>query len=273
MLFRSAPQERRGGPWAYVSPSRLNSWLACPLKFKFRYIDGIRTPTTANLFLGKACHSLLEAFYRHRQLGVPLEPGELQRRLLRSWDDLVAEDGMVFESAADEQRLQQQAVELVDAYLAHVSADEPRPLAVETAIEAPLVDPASGKDLGVPLLGVVDLVLDEPSGPLIADFKTSARSAEPLEVTHEIQLTAYAWLFRQAAKRQEGGLEIRSLIKTKVPKIEVYRYPARTDAHFARFFAVVREYLDALDAGRFNYRPGFGCSMCDFRERCLKWQG
>ena len=39
-------------------------------------------------------------------------------------------------------------------------------------------------------------------------------------------------------------------------------------------FAVIHEYLDALDSGRFNYRPGFGCSMCDFRQQhCSKWAG
>jgi hypothetical protein len=41
-------------------------------------------------------------------------------------------------------------------------------------------------------------------------------------------------------------------------------YPARADVHFRRLFSVIREYLDALDAGRFNYRPGFHCGMCDF---------
>jgi len=43
---------------------------------------------------------------------------------------------------------------------------------------------------------------------------------------------------------------------------------------FRRLFAVIREYLDALDSGKFNYRPGFGCSLCDFREGpCRGWQG
>jgi hypothetical protein len=41
-----------------------------------------------------------------------------------------------------------------------------------------------------------------------------------------------------------------------------------------RLFAVVHEYLDALDRGRFNFRPGWGCSMCDFREvHCRRWSG
>jgi putative RecB family exonuclease len=117
-------------------------------------------------------------------------------------------------------------------------------------------------------------VLDDAAGPVIADFKTAARSTEPLEITHEIQLTSYAYLFRRGTEQQESAMEIRSLIKTKMPKVDFHRYPARTDAHFARLFAVVREYLDALDANRFNYRPGFGCGFCDHRDTyCRRWSG
>jgi hypothetical protein len=46
-----------------------------------------------------------------------------------------------------------------------------------------------------------------------------------------------------------------------------------SEAHFHRFFAVTHEYLDALEAGRFNLRPGFGCGMCDFRSQCRTWIG
>ena len=49
---------------------------------------------------------------------------------------------MKFPSAVEEEALQKQAVELVAAYLREVPADETRPLAVEAALEAPLVDPA-----------------------------------------------------------------------------------------------------------------------------------
>ena len=122
-------------------------------------------------------------------------------------------------------------------------------------------------------IGIVDLILDGHEGSTVVDFKTSSRSAEPLEIIHEVQLSSYAFLFRHVEQRQEAGLEIRSLVKTKSPKIEFHRYPARTEAHFRRLFAVVREYLDALDTHRFTYRPGFGCSMCDFQEHCQRWAG
>lgn len=273
LLTRDTQSTGRGGVRSYLSPSRLNCWLGCGLRFRLVYLDGIRQPTTPALFLGKLCHSGLQVHYRHRQLGVTLDAAEVSRRMIESWGRSVDEEGIKFESVADEQALQRQATGLVAAYLKQVPLDEPRPLAVEVAAEAPLVDPSTGEDLGIPLLGIMDLVLDGPTGPVITDFKTTSRSAEPLEIMHEIQLSSYAWLFRQLQGRSEAGLEIRNLIKTKTPKIGVHAYPARTEAHFRRLFSVIREYLDALDSGRFNYRPGFGCGMCDFQNRCRDWSG
>ncbi len=269
-----APPRKTGGVREYISPSRLNCWLSCPLKFKARYIDGIRSPTTPSLFLGKQVHASLEYFYRHKMLGVSLGAEDVAKRMMDGWDRAVAEEKMQFKAEADEMKAKLQTVDLVAAYLTHVPEDEPRPLAVEATMEAPLVDPTTGEDLGIPLLGIVDLVLDGQDGPVVSDFKTAARGGAPAEITHEVQLTSYSYLFRQLDGRKEAGLEIRSLVKTKTPKIEFHWYPAREEVHFRGLFAVIREYLDALDSGRFNFRPGWTCGMCDFRDdRCRSWAG
>jgi hypothetical protein len=273
LLIGDERRKGQGGIWAYVSPSRLSKWLSCPLAFKLQYVDGHRPPTTPSLFLGKVVHAGLQVLYRHRHLGITLDAADVCRRTLESWARLVDEENTRFDSPAEEQALQKQAIDLVTAYLGYAPKDE-KPLAVEAAVEMPLIDPATGENLGIPMLGVMDLILDSQEGPIVADFKTSSRSSEPLEITHEIQLSSYAYLFRQVSDQTEAGLEIRSLIKTKVPKVEFHAYPARTEAHIRRLFAVLREYLDALDSGRFNYRPGFHCGMCDFRDgRCRTWAG
>ena len=274
LLTLDTGQKRASSVWDYISPSRLNCWITCPLRFRLRYIDGIRTPTTAALFLGKRVHAALEHYYRHRMLGIALAPDEIVHQIDETWDAAVAEESMVFESAAADATLRGQAAGLVQTYLEQVDEDESPPLAVEATMEVPLIDPRTGEDLGIPLLGITDLVLQCPDGAEIVDFKTSSRSAPPFEITHEIQLTCYALLFRQTTGREEAGLEIRSLIKTKQPKVEHHRYPRRDDRHFGRLLAVIREYLDALDCGRFNYRPGWGCSMCDFQGTyCREWNG
>src|SRR5208283_5325425 len=169
-----------------------------------------------------------------------LEADDVARRMAESWAMLVDEEKMTFDSTDAERAMREQTVNLVRTYLAQVPTDE-KPLAVEVAAEATLVDPVTGENLGIPLLGILDLVLESDVGPVITDFKTAARSSEPMEITHEIQLSSYAWLYRQIAGQQEGGLEIRSLIKTKVPKCEIHPYPARTEAHFRRLFAVLHE--------------------------------
>lgn len=272
LIQESRPAQ--GGVYSYISPSRLNSWIRCPLSWKLHYIDGLRTPTTPSLFVGQIVHSALEELYRHRMLGLALSEEELERRMLDGWAQAIDESEMKFADSAEEQASQRQAIDLVKAYVRQLPADEPKPLAVEVTLESPLVDPATGEDLGVPLLGVIDLVLGGQEGAQVVDFKTSSKSAMPHEITHEIQLTAYSWLFRQAQGVEEAGLEIRSLVKTKTPKIESHCYAPRSDAHFGRFFALIREYLDCLDRGVFNYRPGFACSMCDHRDRaCRGWCG
>lgn len=256
----------RPNVFEYVSASRLNLWLRCPLAFRLRYIDGIRTKPTASLFLGKAVHHALEYYYRHRQLGVWLTPEDVVAFSERSWELLAAEEQMEFDSALEAAALQQDARTLVTAYLAQVPTDEPRPLLVETSLEAPLIDPFTSEDLGIPLVGIVDLVMPERGGPVICDFKTAAKSNMPHEIMHEVQLTAYSLLFRNVSQTTERGLKIRTLVKTKTPKIDTHRYSTRTEAHFRRFFSLVRAYLDDLHAGRFLYRPGWTCGMCEFRD-------
>jgi hypothetical protein len=102
---------------------------------------------------------------------------------------------------------------------------------VEAAIEAPLVDPQSGEDLGLPLVGIIDLVLPDADGPTITDFKTSACGGEPLEITHEVQLSSYSYLFRHHAAELEGAIEILNLTKTKTPRVERYRYGPREERY------------------------------------------
>ena len=119
-------EKRQGGIWDYISPSRLNCWLSCALKFKVRYIDGIKTPTTPSLFTGKQVHSALEHHYRHRMLGVTLPVDDVLARADETWGQTVAEEEMSFETSAKETAIKQQVANLVQAYLEQVPPNEPK---------------------------------------------------------------------------------------------------------------------------------------------------
>lgn len=274
LVSRESVRETQANIWTYVSPSRLSLWARCPLALKFRYVDGIRSPTSPSLFLGTQVHAGLERYYRHRQIGVTLSADAVCDWMDQTWPTATAEAEMEFSSPEEGQIVKRQADDLVRAYLAQIPEDEPRPLAVETAMEVPLIDPVSGEDLGIPLLGIVDLVLDASGGATIIDFKTAARGGTLAEIQHEIQLTSYSFAYRASTGRHEGSLEIRRLVKTKIPRAEKHSFPTRSIEHFGRLFRLIRCYLDDLDAGRFVYRPSLACSMCDFRDtHCRGWCG
>jgi putative RecB family exonuclease len=250
----------------YISPSRLRLWLKCPLAYKQRYIDGIIPPTPPKLFLGKMVHAGLEFYYLYRQRHVKLFSDVVSEHIKSRWEAMAEADVVSFTSTEEEESLKTQACSLVTAYLDQVPNDDLPPAAVEQRFEAPLVDPRTGEDLGIPLLGIVDLVLSGSEGPILVDFKTAARSSTNLDLTHELQLSCYSYLLRQAVGTKEQAIEIRSLIKTKTPRVESHSFSPRQEVHFDRLFSVVRAYLKALEEQAFHIRPGLECSYCDYRE-------
>jgi putative RecB family exonuclease len=274
LVTRESLQKEESGLLDHVSYSRLALWLSCPLAFKFRYIDGIETPASPALFLGRTVHAGLECHYRHRQLGIPLELSELTQRFRTIWERMATEEQVAFANVEEEGALRQQGTGLVNAYLQQLPAHEPKPLAVEVAIEEPLIDPDTGEDLGIPMVGVIDLVLGGETGPLIVDFKTSSRNQQPAEIAHELQMACYSYLFRRATHEQEVGLEFRHLVKTKVPQVHYHPFQARSKMHFQRLFTVIRAYLDSIHSGKFIYRPNWACATCDYRDSpCAGWCG
>ena len=277
MSFRDGQDEmesQSAGLWDYVSPSRLNLWLKCPLAFRLRYVDGIWTPPSVSQFIGRTVHRALENYYAHRQKSIKLSPVEVSQWLRDQWEEAVDSDGVRFDSSAAAQAARQQSLDLVSAYLAQVPSDEPRPLAIETMLEAALLDPVTGENLGLPLVGVIDLVLPGVEGAVIADFKTTSRGGELLDITHELQLSAYSYLYRRKFPWPEEALEIRNLVKTKQPRVENHRFVRRTQAHYRRLFAIVRAYLDALDSRKYVIRPNHLCAACEFaRSHCAQWVG
>ena len=113
--------------YRYVSPSRLNQWLTCPLAFKFKYVDGIFPPASLGLFLGKQVHDGLNLYYLYRKINVTLACSDVIQHLTENWDEAAQRDRVVFQSLDEEAKLKRQLVELIRAYLAALPPDEPTP--------------------------------------------------------------------------------------------------------------------------------------------------
>ena len=269
--FLNQPQTPEQRVRDYVSASKLNLWLRCPLAFQRRYLDGIKTEMTPSLFFGRVVHDALDGIYRCAMLGEYATANDVPQIVDDAWKRAMQSEPCDFADDALVTKTKNQVLDVVKAYISTIDIPCERPLAVERKFESPLIDPSTGEDCGI-LVGIADLVLDdEENGPVVIDFKTASSSstASRCELSHEIQLTAYSYLIREFFGR-ESSLEIRQLVKKKTPKIITHRYPPRSEEHFARFFGVVREYLDAIDKGSYPPKPSWSCSMCQHSNDCAR---
>lgn len=252
---------------ATVSASRLTLWLQCRLKFMFKYVLGIAKPNTPARHVGSVVHAVLQQWNLARWRRAPLEGEMVEAVFEKAWTSTNEGEEIQWDDEEPEAVAKTAALGLVQMYL----RDTPipvgeRPEAVEVMVEKDLTD------RGLPtLVGVLDLVR---AGGRIVDFKTSGKTpnAEIALHSNDVQLTAYALLYREATERRETALELHHLVKTKSPKLVVVESGPATETQTTRFLRLVESYVRGIESEDYVPSPGFACASCEFFNECRRWR-
>jgi CRISPR/Cas system-associated exonuclease Cas4 (RecB family) len=250
---------------ATVSASRLATWLGCRLKFHFRYVAGLRKPNTPARHIGTVVHAVLQQWNLARWRRKPLDSTMLHVVLDEVWSP-PKDEPIAWDPDEPEAAVKNQALGLVELYLRETPIpDDEKPEAVEVSVEMDLTGHGLPK-----LVGVIDLVR---AGGRIVDFKTTGKtpSVEMALHNNEIQLTAYALLYREATERRESALELHHLVKTKTPKLVVTESGPATGAQIDRFYHLVESYVRGVELEDYVPAPGLQCAACDYFNECRHW--
>jgi putative RecB family exonuclease len=254
----------------YISYSAISTFRSCPLKYKFRYIDGLDADTVlSSLIFGTAIHAVIEAYFQALLIGEPLPDLDALMATYRQCWHANQTEQIQFGSSESAESLQQLAQRMLTKFLAsELVQPEGRIIAIEEELRGELIP-------GVPdLLGRVDLLLETDEHVIIQDFKTarSAWNAEQAEESAE-QLLLYGDLVRRLVPGKELKLRFAVITKTKEPKVQVL--DAEFDAErLERTKAVFRAVWSAIQAGNFYPSPSpMTCSGCGYRSHCTAWGG
>jgi CRISPR/Cas system-associated exonuclease Cas4 (RecB family) len=237
-----------------LSASKLTSYLQCPRRFKFRYVTKVRSPWKASaLALGSAVHGALETFHEHRSLGESLTPDSVAA-LFRI--DLAAElsEEVHFKDDETPADLAETGARLVCAYAA--ANQNLAVTAAEVPFELEVVD-------GIGLRGVFDALL---ANGRVRELKTAARAYDEGTLSRMVQLSAYAWAYRQRFGR-DAVVEVVAMLKLKHVRVET-REVTRTATELEWFVGLVVEVARAIEAGAFPPNPTWACSDCEYGEQC-----
>jgi putative RecB family exonuclease len=131
-----------------------------------------------------------------------------------------------------------------------------------------------GQPTDLKLIGVLDLVLKDETGRIIAvDNKTAAKPYAQATVDDDNQLTCYAYLLaanRYVFPTAEVHCRLDVLRKLKTPKMEHY-HTVRTADQRRRFAKLATAILGAIDRNVFFPQPSWMCADCAYQDACRSW--
>jgi RecB family exonuclease len=238
------------------TPSRLTTWLDCPLRYRMTYLDRPappKGPPWAHNSVGAAVHVALAAWW-----DLPLarrSPAAAADLLRRRWQPLGFRDP---EQAA---AWREHAAGMVERYAAGIDpADEPVGVERTVALRTPRLA----------LSGRVDR-LDVRGGELVVvDYKTGRHVLSTDDARGSLALAVYAMAAARTLRRPCAAVELHHL-----PTGDVVRWEhseQSLDRHLDRAHDIAAEITSASAAAdrdaAFPPRPGPQCAWCDFAAAC-----
>lgn len=248
-------------PPPHLSPSSINTWQQCPLKFKYSKIDGIREPPTNATLMGNFVHEIFEVIYA----SPPEERTISQARIIARdlWNNDYGERAAEIISQKDLNQFRWNSWFCVENLW---GVENPEEVHVDE-IEYEL----NGKLGGVQLKGFIDRMLFLDDGTIeIGDYKTGKVPAKKWEDDKFTQLYIYAALVQELGIGEPSQLE---LIYLKAPKTITRKVQQDKIHEVTETVVTVKKEIDeSCDNEHFEARKSFLCNWCYFKPKCPAWR-
>ena len=242
------------------TPSRLTSWLDCPRRYRFTYLDRPappRGPAWAHSTVGAAVHLALARWWAEpRQRRTPL----VARGLLDSgWQT----DGFADDAQAERWRVR--AGDMVETYVATLDPSD-EPVGVERTVAA--------RTQTLALSGRIDRVDRRGDELVVVDYKTGRSVLTTDDARGSLALALYALATGRTLRAPCTRVELHHLPTGRVVAFDhteqsLARHLSRAEAVGAEAVAAAQALLAGGDPDAlFPARPGRMCGWCDRRSSC-----
>ena len=237
----------RRGEGLLLSASDIQTYLTCPLKYKFARVFRIPSEPTLNQRFGILVHQVLERYHGGGDAVQTLP--DLLGLLEAGW----RRGG--FGDSEEERQLRGKATQSLLRYHDRFQSEDAEPVWFERSFQFRL-----GPHL---LRGRVDRVDRLPDGGYeLIDYKTG-RPRTPAQLRDDVQLSLYAVGAREAWQLEAAQQAYYYVLDDEKVPVE------KTDADRQAIESTVMEVADGILGQGFEPTPSFAaCSQCDYRIAC-----
>lgn len=239
-----------------LSPSSINTFQQCPLKFKVIKLDKAPFKQTEHTVLGSFVHEVLEhLFMVDRKDRTEATAKMLCRQL---WESTWNEKFLELDKRPNSNEFRWKAWWCVENYFAMEDPTSFDASGLEEKLEGTIDD--------VPIFGIIDRWSLENNKIVISDYKTGKKPAPKYSWETKMQISIYAIMLKE-----QLGLEVdrTELLYVKPGKIVTYRL---SDDLESEVRVTVRNTWDEVKSscasGVFETRPGPLCDWCDHKPLC-----
>ena len=247
-----------------LSPSRVESFLSCPLQFRFASIEKLPEAPNIHATRGSLVHRTLELLFTRpnpqRTRGnadVDLATAIQEYRTDPEFTDLNLTD-------AQADTFFGEARALVDSYFLMEDPTSIRDIGIELRLEAP-----AGALL---LRGIIDrLELDDDGGLVVTDYKTGRAPGVNFEQSRLTGVHFYSFLCEALFGQRPAAIRLMYLSSREV----ITATPSAQSVRFVttRTTAVLGAIRKSCETGTFQPRTGALCKTCSFQQWCPAYGG
>ena len=236
-----------------LSASAIETYLACPLKYRMSKIDKIpQTASKPELVFGNIIHKVLQRFHENNK---DINEQRILSLLNEEW-----QSGM-FEYKIREEKFKSQGTEMLTHYVKRIIKSPPNVIATELNFTFQLND--------ITIVGTIDR-LDKENGVVITDYKTSKSSTK---AKTSLQLAIYSLYLEQTEDSSLRGVpEI-----SKLYFLRDFEDPIKEHAFSIDELRDTEQKIIEVSTGirkkEFNPKKGNHCNWCDYKYlACPVWE-
>jgi putative RecB family exonuclease len=241
-----------------ISPTKIAMYLACPVKYRWTYIDDrgrwyLRAKSYYSF--GATLHRVLERFHDAGDVGV-----ETTSQVLSAYEESWIDAG--FRSAEEMSEAFSEGLQILER---HLDEQIHKPEGVKTLF----VERQLKHDMGeFVLLGRLDRVDEYPDGTIeVLDYKSGRESVTEEEVAHDIAMNVYQLLLKKKYPERQVRARILAL---RSGQSATHSFEEEELPEFEELLHQIGREIVSEDFYERRPVPKALCAACDFLPLCQK---